>query len=840
MTHLHSSRLKPLLLLPLALLLGLVSLASARQSTVSSSTVSSSVVSSAADLPIYTDSLASGWANWSWDSTINLAAASPVHAGSASISGQFNAEWAGFYLHAASVDTTGYDTLRFWIHGGSTGGQKVAVGLNFNGTTVALAPQANTWSQVSIPLSDLGSPATINDLVWQDTSGGGQPVFYLDDIALVNTGLPTPTPVPTGVGPALSVDAAADRHAIRPYIYGMNFASEAIASDLDLPVRRWGGNSTSRYNWQNNATNTGSDWYYENVPEASADSFVDQDLRTGTQTLLTVPLIGWVAKSRPSAHPYDCGFKISKYGAQQDNDADWDPDCGNGILTNGTPITGNDPLDTSLAITPVFVTGWIDHLTEIYGSATSGGVMFYDLDNEPMLWNSTHRDVHPDPTTYDELRNQTWAYAAALKAADPTAQTLGPVLWGWCAYFYSALDECSPGTDYSSHGSLHFVPWYLQQMQAYEQAHAVRILDYLDLHYYPQATGVSLSTAGNAATQALRLRSTRSLWDPTYADESWIADVQDGPYVRLIPRMRQWVDANYPGTKLAITEYNWGGLESINGALAQADVLGIFGREGLDLATLWGPPEITQPGMYAFRMYRNYDGLGNAFGETSLQAASTDQDSLAVYAADRASDGALTLMVINKTAQTLTSSLSLSNFSPAASARVFRYSSADLNTIIQAADQPVTAAGFTASFPANSITLFILPPYTQTGTATSTPTRTSTLSPTRTFTPTSTPTATLTSTSTRTPTPSNTPTKTLTSTSTLTPTITNTPTNTQTGTLSRTPTPSNTSTRTLTLSSTRTLTPSTTPSRTLTRTPTRTSPPIGKHWRLLLPLVTRH
>ena len=90
--------------------------------------------------------------------------------------------------------------------------------------------------------------------------------------------------------------------------------------------------------------------------------------------------------------------------------------------------------------------------------------------------------------------------------------------------------------------------------------------------------------------------------------------------------MQEWVDANYPGTKLAITEYNWGGLEHINGALAQADVLGIFGREGLDLATLWGPPDDTEPGAYAFRMYRNYDGTGSGFGDTSVKAASADQD----------------------------------------------------------------------------------------------------------------------------------------------------------------------------------------------------------------------
>ena len=126
--------------------------------------------------------------------------------------------------------------------------------------------------------------------------------------------------------------------------------------------------------------------------------------------------------------------------------------------------------------------------------------------------------------------------------------------------------------------------------------------------------------------------------------------------------MKAWVANDYPGTKLAVSEYNWGGLESINGALAQADVLGIFGREGLDLATLWSSPAIDQPGMFAFRMYRNYDGQGSAFGETSLQAASANQDQLAIYAAERTSDEALTLMVINKTGQVLTSSLTLAHF----------------------------------------------------------------------------------------------------------------------------------------------------------------------------------
>jgi hypothetical protein len=502
------------------------------------------------------------------------------------------------------------------------------------------------------------------------------------------------------------VNATADQHPISSYIYGMNFASEAIAADLRLPVRRWGGNSTSRFNWQLDVHNTGSDWYFENIPDepGTVDQFVDQDRGTGAKTLLTMPLIGWTPKRHVTSHPYDCGFTSTAYPTQDSFDP-WDDNCGNGEI-GGVPITGNNPHDTSVEITTTFVISWINHLTSLYGTAANGGVMFYDLDNEPMLWNSTHRDVHPDPTTYDEMRSSTWAYAAAIKSADPTAKTLGPVVWGWCAYFYSAADGCSAGSDRAAHGNLDFIEWYLQQMKNYQDAHGVRILDYVDVHYYPQATGVSLSSAGSSATQALRLRSTRSLWDSTYTDESWI-----GEPVYLIPRMKQWVSDNYTGTKLAITEYNWGALDHINGALTQADVLGIFGREGLDLATLWGPPDASSaPGVFAFRMYRNYDGAGSTFGETSLRAASTDQDKVAIYAAQRSGDGALTLMMINKTGQALTSTVTLTNFQPGATALVYRYSAANLAAIVHEPNQIVTAGGFTAVFPANSITLIVIPP----------------------------------------------------------------------------------------------------------------------------------
>ncbi|MGW2642032.1 glycoside hydrolase family 44 protein [Streptomyces sp. NPDC001348] len=543
-----------------------------------------------------------------------------------------------------------------------------------------------------------------------------------------------PRGVVAGDGPALSVDATTGRRPIDPHIYGMNFADESLAAELRLPVRRWGGNATTRYNYKLDAYNAGADWYFENLyynndtsklPDGSeADKFVDQNRRTGTDTVMTVPMSGWTTAARNSA----CGFSIAKYGAQQGSDAQWRPDCGNGVKSDGTKVTGNDPADTSKAVGADFTKGWVQYLDKTYGTANDGGVRFYNLDNEPDLWWSTHRDVHPTGPGYDEIRDSTYATAAAIKDADPAAQTLGPVGWGFNSLIYSGLDQKTCGEqggdcwsnppDRAAHGGVQFAPWYLQQMKAYEQAHGRRVLDYFDEHIYPQQSGV-FGGNDDAATQELRLRSTRQLWDPTYVDESWINQP-----VQFIPRMRSLVDANYPGTKLAITEYNWGALDKIDGGLAQADVLGIFGREGLDLATLWDPPKSNDPGAFAFRMYRNYDGNGGSFGDTSVHAASADQGKLAVYAAERSADHALTVMVVNKTTGDLTAPVSLTtNTALPPAAQVYRYGQDDTTAIKHLADQPVSGGSFTATYPAYSITEYVLPAGSSTATPPSAPGR---------------------------------------------------------------------------------------------------------------------
>ncbi|WP_433300991.1 glycoside hydrolase family 44 protein [Actinoplanes sp. CA-030573] len=524
---------------------------------------------------------------------------------------------------------------------------------------------------------------------------------------LVAGALAFSSPAAAATGLTLSLNVSAARHPISPDIYGLNGADPAFAAEIGMPVARWGGNASSRYNFRNHTYNTGSDWFFENIVAGDSntlESFVRTNRDRGTKQVVTVPMIGWVAKDSPSSHPFACGFPATRF-PQQDQFDQWDANCGNGKL-NGSNLTGAVPTDTSIPADASFDGEMVSHLVSQFGTAANGGVRIYELDNEPVLWSSTHRDVHPDAVTYDELGGKGTATAAAIKAADPTAAVLGPSGWGYCEWVASGADGCAPGADAAAHGGLNLSQWYLKNMKDYGDAHGgKRFLDYFDQHYYPQISGGT-----DPGSNALRLRSTRSLWDPAYVEESWIGPSGvNAPPLQFIRTMKAWVAQYYPGTKVAITEYNWGALDDINGALAEADVLGIFGREGLDLATMWGEPQPAQPGAYAFRMYRNYDGAGSRFGDVSVSATSSDQGQLAIYGAQRSSDKALTVMVVNKTGGDLTAPLSVAGFHRTATAQRFTYSPADLTSIVRGDDLCVDRGTVTATYPANSITLLVLP-----------------------------------------------------------------------------------------------------------------------------------
>ncbi len=444
----------------------------------------------------------------------------------------------------------------------------------------------------------------------------------------------------------VQIDAALDRHPISPLIYGVAFATSNELKDLNLPLNRSGGNSTTRYNWQTNASNHAADWYFEslqddtgNGPGGSADAFISDSKNGGAQAMITVPIIGWVAKLGTNSQRLS-SYSIKKYGAQTDNDWQWFADAGNGVRSgDGQDITTNDPTDANLSVTTNFQSGWIQHLTNKWGTASGNGIRYYIMDNEWSIWHSTHRDVHPVGATMDEVLGKFCDYAALVKGMDSNALVIGPEEWGWSGYLYSGYDQqygslhnWSSFPDRAAHGNQDYMPWLLSQIHSRSVSAGKRLLDAFTLHFYPQG-GETSSDDVSTSTQLLRNRSTRALWDSNYVNESWIGSV-----VNLIPRMKQWVAANYPGTMIGITEYNWGAENYPNGGTTQADVLGIFGREGLDLATRWTAPDTNTPVYNAFKMFRNYDGNKSAFGDVNVRATAPNPDNLSAFASVRGSD----------------------------------------------------------------------------------------------------------------------------------------------------------------------------------------------------------
>jgi Glycoside hydrolase family 44/Bacterial Ig-like domain (group 3) len=506
--------------------------------------------------------------------------------------------------------------------------------------------------------------------------------------------------------PTLTVDAAASRHPISPDIYGIASYSldTTFAKEIQVPNVRWGGDGTSRYNWLVDSSNSGFDWYFMGgngqttpVPSASADLMVNT--YKPANALMTIPILPYVNK----LSAWNCSFPVSIYGPQQSTNPYVHPNgdsCGNSLTPSGTQLIDNNIYANHIDNTTGLQQQWVQHLVSTFGTAAQGGVKFYQLDNEPYGWSNTHRDVMPVQADYPTITQLGQQYAAVIKQADSSALVLGPsdfTLGGWIG-------------NTSQQGGVFAGEYYLQQMAAYDKQHGQRILDYFDEHYY-----------FNTSTPAAQLASTRTLWDPTYNGGTWVEQWDfDGP-MQLIPRFRGWISANYPGTLLSLSEYSIdSGQKSIVDAIAEMDVLGIFGREPLDFANMWSPPAPQDPIANAFRIFRNYDGNGSQFGDTSISAVSTDQGQLSIYAAQRSSDNAVTILAINKTTGTLAGSIALSNLNLPPTAQVYTYSQASLTSIVHASDVAIASGSVSYTFPGYSAVLFVVQPAAATGTATTT------------------------------------------------------------------------------------------------------------------------
>lgn len=445
----------------------------------------------------------------------------------------------------------------------------------------------------------------------------------------------------------VTVAPGKEQREISPYIYGINYGG-SIRYTYPKAIRL-GGNRFTAYNWENNYSNAGSDWRH------SSDTYVVDGLDASMRDVPGAPALGLSSLAAEYQVPYTLmTVQMAGYVSADKNGTVSPEEAAPSDRWRKTAARkdGEFSLTPDLTDDTVYIDEFVNYLVHTLGDAgTPTGIKAYSLDNEPALWNGTHSLAHPEQTTCKEIVGLAKEYAAAIKNVDPKAEIFGPALYGFAAYttFQGAPDWDSLAAE---RGYRWFPDYYLDEMRRAEEESGRRLLDVFDVHYYTEACGAcgerSCTHYDNEDCIDARLQSVRTLYEEGYTEDSWIGQWgQD--FLPILPNLQQSIDDYYPGTKLGISEYNFGGGDHISGGIAQADAFGTFGKNGVYFAALWMFDDKAHYQWNTFTLFTNYDGEGTGFGSTSVHVETGDASTVSAYAAiDGENEETVRLILTNK------------------------------------------------------------------------------------------------------------------------------------------------------------------------------------------------
>ena len=417
--------------------------------------------------------------------------------------------------------------------------------------------------------------------------------------------------------------------------------SAALDRIAHVTARRLGGNLMTSYNWTNNAANAGKDFDNANGafllealglpkaewsrPAAVIEAMHEASLEMGAASLVTLPLAGFVAAD----------FDGPVAPGEAAPSARFVP------LRWASDARAKEPIDPKVADIPQL----LSRLVERYGGANDAkGIHAFALDNEPGLWSENHPRICPSKTTIRSLIERSVAAARVIKSIDPAAKVFGPASWG--ATEMVNFQNAPDWSDYRRFGS--FLGAYLDAFKEASEREGRRLLDVLDVHWYPFNRRGELFRTENPELAGPLLDAPRSLDEPGFREDSWVAHALrgdgDGVTLPILPSLQRIATRWFPGTALAVTEFNYGGASQLASGLALADALGRFGALGVYFACHWG--SFAGYLGQAYRLYREADATGAAFGDVSLGVKIAGGAAISAHAA-RGAKG-LQLVVINK------------------------------------------------------------------------------------------------------------------------------------------------------------------------------------------------
>jgi hypothetical protein len=513
--------------------------------------------------------------------------------------------------------------------------------------------------------------------------------------------------VDLALGPARQFQPPGKPTPVSPYVYGIN-SFGVWQTTTHWGLARFGGNATTSWNWTNNYSNSGSDYCFWQGQEDGGNVLAGEVTNTsfsiskaqslGVAYLTTVPILDHVSAtvsnntginnlcpgnpscgSGKSPAPYAVNSGNLSFASTNANSAAFvanKPSKGSMFCTcePGSSCSGGCAPSTTGA---VYQDEYVNYLKTKYGSG--GAPVFMMLDNEPNYWPGTHPELWPytgtpgcgtsGTVTFDDVVTRNTTYATAIKKAWPQTKVFGPVI---------AQDGIIYGGDYSDpHLPTTFTDYYLQQMAAGSVSAGTPLLDAYDFHWY---------TSNGSPDQCVQVP--RMYWDPNFTDFTasqtdaidygWSGQnnyFDTNLYPRqMIPRLAQKIATAYSGKStpapgLSISEYNPGCETVIQGGIAEADLLGVFGREGVFAAMAWPLKSVTDSNnklvnylVAAYDLYRNFDGKGAVVGDTTVLAKTSDDEKTSVYAFAQSNDASrVDLVAVNKTSAALPVTVQIAN-----------------------------------------------------------------------------------------------------------------------------------------------------------------------------------
>jgi len=535
------------------------------------------------------------------------------------------------------------------------------VALSWNASTGATGYVVKRATASGGPYTQIATPATTS---FADTGlSNGTKYFYV--VAASNSAGTSANSVEVNATPTAPVGQTPDAtitvdptktHAISPWIYGINFDAGGGGAPT-FTFDRAGGNRWTAYNWETNASNAGSDYIYDNDNYLSSSNtateavrgFVAADQAKGQASLFTVQLQGLVSADENGpvsvANPPD----LTRFKTVVDKKS----------TATGAPFTVTPVISDANVYMDEFVWAMDQKFAGmgIFG-ASPALPTFVELDNEPELWNSTHLEVQgPNAVTSDAYITKTITLAKALKDQFPNMVIFGPVHYGFQGIYNWQGD---PSIHATPSGANWFPDKYLLALKAASTTYGRPLVDVYDFHWYDEIYDsggnriINLNGASLTDEQVqLIVQSPRVLWDPTFHDDGnsnpWIYNELGQTPIQIVTRLQAKIAAENPGMKIAITEYENGGGGHIAGAIAEADNLGIFGSLGVFAANFWPNGGTFSYTLGGYRAFRGFDGANAVFGDSSLQATSSNVKNVAVYASqDSGTPGRVVFVAINR------------------------------------------------------------------------------------------------------------------------------------------------------------------------------------------------